>query len=149
MLETYASKRRKYYTANQDFILFKELMSIMRKAGPAIEDNLFKHLDRVGDIQYAAASGLFTGATDSPTDLLIVGKINDSRLEAFAKRVERQIGREITYTPITENEYLYRRNFNDMFLRQIFSQPYKVIINKLDRSSQPELPARQKTASLV
>jgi DNA-binding transcriptional ArsR family regulator len=149
MLETYASKRRKYFTANRDFVLFKELMSIMRKAGPNIEDSLFKQLDRVGDIRYAAASGFFTGVADSPTDLLIIGRVEEAKLEEFAKRVEQQIGREITYTPITENEYRYRRNFNDIFLRQIFARPYKVIINRLDQHLQPEAPAKQKSASLV
>ena len=149
MLTTYDNKRRKYYAVSPDFPLLSELTSIMRKAGPAVEDSLFKYLHRVGDVKYAAASGLFTGATDSPTDLFIVGKVDEAKLEAFAKRVEQQVGQEITYTPITENEYRYRRNFNDIFLRQIFAGPYKVIINRLDREIQPTSPAKQKTASLV
>jgi len=149
MLSTYSSKRRKYFTINQDFVVMKELASIMKKIGPEIKDGLFKHIHRIGDVRYAAASGLFTGATESPTDLLIVGRIDDAKLENFAKQVEHQIGQVITYTPITENEYRYRRNFNDVFLRQIFSRPYKVIINKLDAHLQPEAPAKQKTASLV
>lgn len=149
MLKTYTNKRRKYYTVIQSFVLLGELTSIMRKVGPEVEDGLFKHIHRLGDIRYVAVSGIFTGATDSPTDLLIIGRVDEAKLESFAKRVESQIGQEITYTPITENEYLYRRNFNDMFLRQIFSGPYKVIINKLDRQLQPETPAKQRTASLV
>lgn len=149
MLSSYAHRRRKYYTLNQDFILRHELASIMRKAGPQIEDGLFKHIQRIGDVRFAAASGLFTGATESPTDLLIVGHIDERKLEDFAKRIEHQISRAITYTPITENEYRYRRNFNDVFLRQIFSRPYKVIINKLDQHLQPDAPVKQQSAALV
>lgn len=149
MLSSYAQRRRKYFTLNQDFVLRPELTSIMRKAGPQIEDGLFKYIHRIGDVRYAAASGLFTGATESPTDLLIVGRVDERKLEDFAKSVEHQIGRVITYTPITENEYRYRRNFNDVFLRQIFSRPYKVIVNKLDQHLQPEALSKQQSAELV
>src|SRR3989344_1100667 len=149
MLTTYDNKRRKYYTVDPKFVLLQELTSIMRKAGPRVEDGLFKNIDRIGDVRYVAASGIFTGATASPTDLLIIGSVNEAKLENFAKQVEQQIGREITYTPITENEYRYRRNFNDMFLRQIFAEPYKVILTKLASQIQPQAPTKQATASLV
>lgn len=137
MLTTYNNKRRKYYVLNNEFALVGELASIMQKAGPGIEDVLFKNIERLGDVQYACVSGFFSGAKDSPTDLLLIGAINEQRLEAFVQRIERQINREITYTPMSVNEYKYRRNFNDMFLRSIFLKPHKVLLNKLDQSLQP------------
>ncbi|MFH1353671.1 MAG: winged helix-turn-helix domain-containing protein [bacterium] len=137
MLSSYNNRRRRYYTVNQKFVLLSELKSIMKKSGPRLEDSLFKDIQRLGDVRFAAASGIFTGAENSPTDLLIIGRIEEKRLESFAKRIENHIGQEITYTPITENEYLYRRNFNDMFLRQIFSEPYQVIVNQLEKQEQP------------
>lgn len=137
MLTTYNNKRRKYYVLNNEFALVGELASIMQKAGPGIEDVLFKNIERLGDVQYACVSGFFSGTKDSPTDLLLIGAINEQRLEAFVQRIERQINREITYTPMSVNEYKYRRNFNDMFLRSIFLKPHKVLLNKLDLSLQP------------
>lgn len=137
MLTTYDNKRRKYYVINNEFSLLGELASIMQKAGPGIEDVLFKNIERVGEVAYICASGFFTGAKESPTDLLLIGAINEQRLEAFVQRIERQINREITYTPMSVNEYKYRRNFNDMFLRTIFLNPHKVLINKLDQGLQP------------
>ncbi len=138
MLRSYHQRRRRYYVLNQNFVLLSELASIMKKSGPRLEDSLFKNINQLGDVRFAAASGIFTSAKDSPTDLLLVGRIEEARLESFAKRIEDHIGSEITYTPITENEYRYRHNFNDLFLRQIFSAPYYVIVNNLDRQSQPE-----------
>jgi hypothetical protein len=149
MLDSYENKRRKYYTLNTEFNLIEELTSIMQKAGPTVDDGLFKNIERIGEISYVCATGVFTGATDSPTDLFIIGDVDESKLEVFAKQVEAKIGSEITYTPITENEYKYRRNFNDIFLRQIFSSPYKVIINKLKASLQPDQAVQQPTSSVV
>lgn len=143
MLTSYNNRRRKYYTVNQNFVLLPELTAIMKKSGPRLEDSLFKNIQRLGDIRFAAASGIFTGAEGSPTDLLIIGQVKERRLESFAKRIEEHIGSEITYTPITENEYRYRRNFNDLFLRQIFSEPYQVIVNRLDRQIQPQTPVKR------
>lgn len=149
MLTTYTSKRRKYYNLNSAFVLVSELASIMQKAGPGVEDALFKNLERLGDIRFMCVSGFFTGAVESPTDILIVGTINEDRLAKFVGRIETQLGREVTYTPMTENEYKYRKNFNDIFLRAIFSNQYKELINKLEARLQPQAVAKKETTQVV
>ena len=149
MLTTYAQKRRKYYLLNNEFVLVEELASIMHKAGPGIEDVLFKNLERLGDIKYACVSGFFTGAKESPTDLLVIGAIHGKRLEDFVKRIEQQLNREITYTPMAENEYKYRRNFNDVFLRTIFLNPHKELINHLDPQLQPQTALKKEPTAIV
>ncbi|MDP3997836.1 MAG: winged helix-turn-helix domain-containing protein [bacterium] len=137
MLTTHDNKRRKYYVLNHNFFLIDELASIMQKAGPGVEDTLFKNMERLGDLKYACVSGYFTGAKESPTDILLVGSLNEERLANFIKRIEDQLDQEITYTPMTENEYRYRLNFNDLFLRNIFGHPYKELINKFDQRLDP------------
>ncbi len=149
MLSTYDERRRKYYTVNESFVLYGELASIMQKAGPGVEDVLFKHLSNVGAIQYACVSGYFTSATDSPTDLLIIGNVDQQKLENFVQRIEDQLHREISYTPMTFNEYRYRQNFSDVFLRQVFSGPYKELINKLPSDLQPQSNVKQRTTKVV
>ena len=139
MLETHDHKRKKYYTLNPNFALLEELSSIMQKAGPGIEDALFKNIDRVGDVQLILLSGYFTSAADSPTDMLLVGDFKEAVLASFIKRVEEQLEHEIVYTPMPEAEYKYRLNFNDLFLRSVFNAPHKEVLNKLS----PELaPAK-------
>lgn len=149
MLSTHEDKHRKYYLLNPAFIIAGELMSIMQKVGPGIQDVLFKDLDRLGDIKYLCLSGYFTGAPASPTDILIVGAVNDQRLQNFIDRLEHQLNREVSYTPMTESEYKYRRNFNDVFLRQVFTGPLKEIINKLPPELQPGNVPERKAALVV
>lgn len=150
MLGSYQDKRRKYYTLNDKFALTEELSSIMKKAGPGVEDVLFKHIEALGDVRYACLTGYFTGVDAATTDLFIVGNLNDKQLEAFVRRVEMTINREIIYTPMTETEYKYRRNFNDAFLRQIFSNPYKELVNHFSPDMQPiTVVKKQKSAVVV
>ncbi len=149
MLGSYQDKRRKYFILNDKFNLIDELSSIMKKAGPGIEDVLFKHIDAVGELKYACLSGYFTGAEEAPTDILIIGNVNEKQLEAFVRRVEMTINREITYTPMTETEYKYRKNFNDMFLRQIFTSPHKELVNRLAPDLQPSTFSKKQKTGVV
>lgn len=149
MLTTREDKHRKYYTLNPTFVIAGELTSIMQKIGPGIQDVLFKDIERLGDIKYFCLSGYFTGAAHSPTDILIVGTVHEQRLQQFVAKIEQQLNREITYTPMTENEYKYRRNFNDLFLRQIFGAPHKELLNKLPVAIRPDQPLERKAALVV
>ncbi|MGH9857142.1 MAG: winged helix-turn-helix domain-containing protein [Acidobacteriota bacterium] len=148
MLTSFEEKRRKYYVVQETFILYKELASIMQKAGSGVEDVLFKHLENIGDVQYACVSGYFTGAL-APTDLFVIGAIDDHKLENFVHHIERQVNREISYTPMSINEYQYRLNFNDIFLRQLFSVSYKELVNKLARDLQPSEVVDKKTPNII
>ena len=144
MLTTHTKKRRKYYELNPDFILLSELSGIMHKTGPGIEDKLFKNVERLPGLKYVCVTGYFTGASEAPTDLLLVGKLNEEALARAVKHIEEQLEREITYTPMTENEYRYRRDFNDMFLQSVFSGPYKELVNKLPSDLQPRVTVKKK-----
>ena len=148
MLTSHAQKRRKYYELNPDFILLSELAGIMQKTGPGIEDKLFKNIERLPGLLYVCVTGYFTGADKAPTDLLLIGTLNEVQVAAAVKYVEDQLEREITYTPMTLNEYKYRRNFNDIFLRTIFSGPYKELLNKLETDLQPQ-PTTERLRSVV
>ena len=138
MLTTHNRKRRKYYVVNPHFFLLDELAGIMQKAGPGVEDALFKNLVHLGDIRYLCVTGYFTGATKAPTDMLVVGQVNEDRLAAFVKTIENNLGKEITYTPMTLNEFRYRLNFNDLFLNSIFKSAYKEVINQLEEPLRPD-----------
>jgi len=144
MLTTHTKKRRKYYELNPSFILLGELSGIMHKSGPGIQDTLFKNIERLSGLKYACATGYFTGASEAPTDLLFIGNINEKQLEQQIKHVEEQLDREITYTPMTETEFKYRRDFNDVFLRSIFSGPYKEMVNKLDADLKPHAIGKER-----
>lgn len=149
MLATYEEKRRKYYTLDESFPLYKELASIMQKSGPGVEDTLFKNIESVGNVQYACVTGYFTGNASAPTDLFIIGDVQEKKLEKFAKNIEDQIDREISYTPMTLSEYQYRLNFSDIFLRQIFGGAYKEIVNTLPSDMRPKEAMNQKSRNII
>lgn len=149
MLTTYDERRRKYYVVDEAFPLLKELSSIMQKSGPGVEDALFKDIEQIGNVMYACVTGYFTGNQNAPTDLFIVGDVQEKKLEQFAKNIETQIDREISYTPMTFNEYQYRLNFSDLFLRQIFQGSHKEIVNNLPPNMRPKEVMNQKSKNII
>lgn len=149
LLEAYEDRRRKYYVVREDFMLYADLAAIMQKAGPGVQDVLFNHLENVGNVEYAAVSGYFTGATSASTDLLVVGAIDEKKLQQFVSRVEQQINREISYTPMTLQEYQYRLNFSDIFLRNFFTHTYKELINVLPQNLQPAVALSRSTSRIT
>ena len=67
------------YVGNPHYSLLDELAGIMQKAGPGVEDALFKTLVHLGQIRYLCVTGYFTGATKAPTVMLVVGQVNENR----------------------------------------------------------------------
>ncbi|MEK7452486.1 MAG: hypothetical protein AAB664_04045, partial [Patescibacteria group bacterium] len=97
-LTTTLAEKKKYYTANTDFILFDDLRSLFQKVQILLKQNLVQEIDSKGTIYYFAFTGRFVDAKDIQTDILIVGDIKQSLLEEMIKKFELEIPYEINYT---------------------------------------------------
>ena len=87
-LTTTLAEKKKYYTANTDFILFDDLRSLFQKVQILLKQNLVQEIDSKGTIYYFAFTGRFVDAKDIQTDILIVGDIKQSLLEEMIKKFE-------------------------------------------------------------
>lgn len=117
-----SSAQKKYFKLNEEFILYPELQALITKEQLLVEDNLFKAIKKLGDIQYLVLTGLFVGLRDIiGTDLLVVGNVNKLRLDKLVKELEVKMNNEINYTVLTPTEFLYRKNINDYFIISILS----------------------------
>lgn len=130
LLSSRLRDKRKYYSVNKNFIIFKELKALISKANTAPQRKLAKSLEGLGRIRYACLSGFFT-QSPSRVDLLLVGEAHRKKLEKFIKKLEKEQGREINYTVMNTNEFNYRKNLEDRFLKTILENEHVVLINKL------------------
>ena len=98
------------------------------------EKGLSYILKRIRGIRLAVVSGIFLkGRRTSSVDLLIVGdKIQKAVLSRAIRRIESQMGKEINWCLMTTEEFKYRIEMNDKFLRDIFDFAYRKIIDKLN-----------------
>ena len=125
------SDKKKYYSANQDFILFEDLRALFQKVQILLKQNLVQEIQERGHVDYFAFTGRFVDATDIPTDILIVGSIKQVDLEKMIAKFEDEIPYEINYTLMPKEEFLDRRQVADRFLLSILNGEKVVMIDRI------------------
>ena len=123
--------KKKYYTANTDFILFEDLRGLFKKISILLKQNLVQEIDEKGDIHYFAFTGRFVDTPEIPTDILIVGTIKQADLSKVIGKFEAEIPYEINYTLMPREEFLDRRQVADKFLTEILGNEKVVMIDRL------------------
>ncbi|OGZ96998.1 MAG: hypothetical protein A3I44_06390 [Candidatus Sungbacteria bacterium RIFCSPLOWO2_02_FULL_51_17] len=125
--------REQVFFADPQFKFFPELKSLIMKASPADKTELTKRLNAVGGIKFAAVAGVFINSDNSRADLLVVGdKIPRKKFRRFLARTESEIGKELTYMMLTPQEFRYRLDMYDRFLRDVLEFPHQKLINRMN-----------------
>ena len=129
-LESEWRANRRYYSVKHDFTFLPEFLSIVNKSigiGGAIIQNRAK----LGKIKSAMLSGSFAKGqpySSNDIDLFIVGTIVLPELSALIKEEEARRNRELNFTPMTEEEFNFRKNRRDPFVMNILSKPRIMLI---------------------
>ena len=76
-------------------------------------------------------TGNLVGNADSPTDILVVGKVSREALEKFINELERAYRLPVRYTYLTVKEFNLRQDMTDKFLYTILNGPKVELINRL------------------
>lgn len=127
-----ASGKVEVFYANPGFDFYNELQNLVLKSSPASLERMVEGLKRVGKVKLAVTSGIFVNRNPSRVDLLIVGDgINETRLKNFLRGLESETGTDIKFAIMDTDEFRYRQNMFDRFLRDLFDYPHEKLINKL------------------
>jgi hypothetical protein len=110
----------------------------MKSADPVMketreEDQIIKKLRTTGSIQFAFLTGTFARETKTNIDIFIVGDVNKARLAKVVAGLEEEMGRELNYSSLTNEEYQYRLGLNDRFLTNVLEAKKIVIIDGAER----------------
>lgn len=121
------------YQADKQFPLFTELRDLIAKAAVSEPNKLFRRIKGIGRVRLAVISGVFLGNDNSRTDLLIVGDgINKRKLQSFLTDTESELGKAIHHTVMESDEFQYRMDMYDRFLRDILEYPHEKLIDKFN-----------------
>jgi DNA-binding transcriptional regulator YhcF (GntR family) len=126
-------EKKKFYRANIEFPLFEDLRGVMRKAAVLMNQEIVRVLKEKGDISLVLLTGRFVDAVDVPTDLFIVGTIEPEDLATAVREFERDIAREVNYTAMPREEFLYRQDVGDRFLAGILNAKHVVLWSTLPK----------------
>lgn len=126
------SRRKKHWQLDSRFTLLRPLRTLLLSATPVRSTDILQLVRSAGRIKLIIASGVFIGEESSRVDLLIVGDhVRKSRIESAIKKMEAEIGKELSYATIATNDFTYRLNAYDKFIRDILDFPHQTIIDKL------------------
>ncbi len=131
------NKNRLYYEVNQDYEHYKALAAMFggqTMATPTVkgeekEDGL-KELKTIGNIDIALLTGVFTRDTVVDVDFLVVGDVNQTKLDKYVAAFEKKEGKEIRYVSMGVSDFEYRKQINDRFLAGVMSAKKQVLIDK-------------------
>ena len=121
---------RRFYSVKRDFIFFPDLLAMINKS-IGLGGAIIKNRAKLGKIKYAMLSTSFVKGkpyTQNDVDLFVVGTIVLPELGAIIREEEARRNREINFTPMTEEEFAFRKNRRDPFVLSILSKPKVMLI---------------------
>jgi len=112
ILISWVEGNMKYYKANEQCPVYKELRGIVLKEEGAVR-LLRDSLKRIEAIEFAFVYGSFaTGEVrpESDIDLMVIGKPEPDRIAQLMRDIEKEMRREINYTILPKEELLERKS---------------------------------------
>lgn len=123
---------KNHYSLNRDFYFYKELKNLILKSDPYAYKKLSSFVRKLGSVKLAIISGILINQENARVDLFIVGDyIVRKKFSNFLKKLEVEVGREITYSVITTVDFRYRQSMFDNFISEVLQKPHIKLINRL------------------
>ncbi len=85
---------------------------------------------KVGNVSGVAYSGVYTRDESANVDIVVVGDVSISRVEAVIVDLEKEKKRELRYAVMEVNEWSYRRQVRDKFWLQFMGAKKLVVLDK-------------------
>ncbi len=131
----FVQKNTKGFFSNINFKHVREFEVLLIGADTLEDTSITDSFKKVGKTKLLIASGYFIKNKDSRVDLLLVGDaLRRSKIEESVKKLEAEIGTELTYAIFETEEFLYRLNMYDKLVRDILDFPHKVLLQTKDIS---------------
>ncbi len=131
-VEPEEGEKKKSFSVNPEFILYPEISALFAKTQILFSQNFIINLQKICQPKLLILSGFFVNYPEAKTDLLLVGTIRREAFLKLVKGLERELGREINFTVMTEREYRYRRDVMDIFLYNILEGKKLILIDAIN-----------------
>lgn len=122
---------RLFYSFRRDYPLYFELLELVGKTSGLGQD-ILKHKTKLGKLKFVMMSGRYIRGRErkssTDVDLLIVGTVVLPELSQLIKAEEVRRERELNYTVMSEEEFVFRKRRRDPFVLSILSSSRLMIL---------------------
>ena len=131
------NNNRLYYEVNQKYEHYKALASIFG-AGQTVTSSTkneasSEDITKIGNVEFAAMTGQFTRDDTIQVDLVVVGDVNQAKLNRYVSELEAKENKEVRYVLLDPKEYMYREEINDRFLVLFQKAKKQILVDKKKR----------------
>lgn len=126
-------KKRKVngYSLDSRFPYLTALRALVTEIALGKED-VAARFRNCGQLKLIIVAGIFLDDADSRVDILLVGdKVKKPLIEGALRRLEAELGKELTYSVMETPDFEYRFGIYDKFIRDILDYPHLMVLNKL------------------
>ncbi len=119
-----------YFSLNKNYLFYDEFLRMFAKTG-FFANSIYKSLPKLGKIKFLAISTKFAKNIPIKEDevyALFVGIIVIPEVEGIITEAEKNFGRSINYTVMTEEEFIFRKKNNDPFIWRFLKEPKIMLI---------------------
>lgn len=112
---------RLFYLLRKDYPLYFDLLELIVKTA-GMGGDILKNRQKLGKLKFVMVSGKFArniSRGGNEVDLLVVGKVVLPELSQIVKQEEVRKGREINYTVMGDEEFVFRKSRRDPFVLDI------------------------------
>ena len=130
LLESEWRANRRIYLVRRDYLYYTELLSMVNKS-VGLGGSILINKGKLGKVKYAMLSGSYVRGKPyaaSEIDLFVVGDIVLPELGVIVREEEARRSREVNFTPMTEEEFNFRKNRRDPFVLGILARPRVMLI---------------------
>lgn len=124
----------RFYTVDQDHLLYPELKAIVFKT-LGVSDRLRRSLSKLGDIRAAFIYGSVAKDQEdarSDIDLTIIGDVDPETLHDTISAAEAELGREVNYVVYAPDEWRERRAADNAFVTDVAGGPKIFLVGDED-----------------
>lgn len=125
---------RLYYRLDPHYGFFQELLTLVAKT-TGLGGEIKKNRKKLGNLEFVMFSGNFARygkRANTDVDILIVGEVVLPELTALIKKEEEKRGYEINYSVISREEFVFRKERRDPFIKEVLSGSRVLIVGNED-----------------
>jgi hypothetical protein len=125
-------KKIRGWILNEHFMYLSQLQSLLINTLLIKEDEIVRRVSQLGKVRLIVVAGVFIQQWESRADILVVGdRLKENQLQAIVRKMESEIGRELSYAILETPDFQYRMSVYDRLVRDIFDYPHRVLLDKL------------------
>jgi len=120
------------FALDKSFPELQALQTFLFETAPIDGKNLLTHLRKSGTIDFLVVAGVFVREFDQQLDVLIsMKKISQAKVEKAIRALESEIGVEIRFAVMSNEDLLYRVGMYDKLTRDLFDYKHQVPVDKI------------------